>query len=225
MQVLCSLGKAQIGPNPLFISKKVGTGNIPLLSREHELGWFYPRLDTNVRIGNIRLSFNNAISNAQFSTAISIIQNEVYEYSKALAKVFDKRIEDRAYISDLIYALTQEGVISEDQSNRLFVLLMVLDGLDMEVNECGARLGEGHFLYLQEFLQIIDSIAQEHDVMVGVSSTIAENYAYWPCFYDAKTETMINESHSDVDEFFDCIYAWTTANSFGLNSPITSTVP
>jgi len=224
MQLSCSPSKVQIGTKPLFILKKVSTGNVPLDFRAHDLRWFYQKLDTNVKIDNIRLSFNNAISRAQFSTAINIILNEVNEYSKVLAKVFDKHFEDKAYISDLISTLVQEGAISKDQSNRLFVLLMVLDGLDMEVNEGGAELDERHFTYLQEFIQIINSILHKHHVLAGISDVMAEDHANRPYFDDAKTGIMTRESHIDVDEFFDCVYAWTSDNSSEAVSPITSTV-
>jgi hypothetical protein len=160
------------------------------------------------------LSFKKAISNAQFSTAISIIQNEVYEYSRILAKVFDKTIEDRAYISDLISTLTQERHISEEQSNRLFVLLMVLDGLDMEVNECGATLDESQFVHLQEFLHMIDSIIQERNVLVGISDTMAEGYVLRQEFHDAEAERVKEGKLVDVDEFFDPAYGWTSTNMF-----------
>jgi hypothetical protein len=226
MQLSCSIEKTQIGTEPLFIQKKVGSGNVPLdfRARVHDLRWFYQKLDTNIKIDNIRLSFNSAISRAQFSNAINLILNEVNEYSKILAKVFDKHFEDKAYISDLISTLVQEGAVSKDQSNRLFVLLMVLDGLDMEVNEGGAKLEEGHFTYLQEFIQIINSILQKHHVLAGISDMMAEGHAYRPYFDDAKTGTMTRESRIDVDGFFDCVYAWTSDNSSEAFSPITSTV-
>jgi hypothetical protein len=214
MQVSCFKGEPPIGPTPLLTVKKVSTGIIPLYFRERDLEWSYQELDTNAKVDIIHLSFKKAISNAQFSTAISIIQNEVYEYSKILAKVFDKNIEDRAYISDLICTLTQEKSISEEQSNRLFVLLMVLDGLDMEVNECGATVDESQFVYLQEFLQVIDSIIREHNVQVGISDTMAEGRILRQEFYDAEAENVREERRVDVDEFFDPAYGWTSTNMF-----------
>jgi len=225
MRVACSVGKAQINPNPLYILKKTSTGNTPLNFREHDLEWSHQEIDSNVRIDNVRLSFNKAIADSQFGVAVSIVQNEEYEYTKILAKMFDKHIEDRAYISDLFYDLAKEGVISEDQSSRLFVLLMVMDGLDMEVNEGGARVDEKQFAYLQEFIQIIGSIIKKRNVLAGVTDMIAEGYTCCPNSYDTIARIPMKESQVDIDEFFDCVYAWTLTSSYEPTVTTASTIP
>jgi hypothetical protein len=92
------------------------------------------------------------------STAIDTTMKAIFLYSKGLASTLDVSIEDYSELSMLLERLKNSRLITENEWNRLTVIQMALDGLDIEVNEYGIELTREDIDYASEFCEIIGQV-------------------------------------------------------------------
>jgi len=97
------------------------------------------------------------ITSGKFSRAVLMMQDAVCANACLLADAFKKPFYS-SKIPELVDGLQREGIVSEQEANRLAVLLMVMDGLEMEVFESGGTLTVEDARYLREFVGIVKRI-------------------------------------------------------------------
>lgn len=131
--------------------------------------WVKPIFELTPQIDNIRQTYVDLVSAKQFEKAIDFMLNEIYEHSKILALKFKIPFEDRTDIAFLFEKLRCDEVVSVEEWNRLTILQMAMDGLDIEVYEYGASIRPNELGYLNEFLDIIRTILARNNTYVGVS--------------------------------------------------------
>jgi len=201
--------------NPSMTFWKVGTGDIQRPASKSTIGWFKEKFEQSLRIDVIYEICSRSISVGKYDDAIETILNEIHKRCEILAEAFGKAIMGRAYVSDLIEQLRQEGQISEEDSNRLSVIIIAIDGLEIEVREYGGSISQEDLDYILEFHKIISNILQENYTSLGISlpSFVSTSYNVIQT-----TETGISASShvTNIDEFIDCIYAWNNTNSFAV---------
>jgi hypothetical protein len=117
--------------------------------------WIEPRFKTSLQTDKIVLTYRNLISAGQFQKATDFMLNEIYEHSRVLAEAFENTLDDPTGMSCLFDELMRQNILSEEERNRLNVLQMALDGIDVEVHEYGKNLKVEEINYLSEFLGTI----------------------------------------------------------------------
>ena len=100
----------------------------------------------------------SAISFGKYEVAINLMQNRIISWCEVLAKAFNKNFEGKEYISYLIENLKQEGKIPTEEANRILVILMALDGLEVEIREYEGEMNHEDLRYLVEFEEIMERI-------------------------------------------------------------------
>lgn len=153
------------------------TGNILPVQSGNLTKWITSRLDTNFVSDDVINISTNMINMGRFDLAVDFMLKEVYDYSKILSKTFNIVFEDRTDISRLMEDLNRDGIIKEEELDRLTVIEMALDGIDMEVNECGGKIETRELTYLQEFLIAVRDILLRKNIYVGlaISSAFSSN--------------------------------------------------
>jgi hypothetical protein len=140
--------------------------------------WNEPRFEETLHVDEIVQTCANLILMRQFQKATDFMLNEIYEHTQVLARVFGKTISDSTDVSYLFDELLLEDILSKEERNRLNVLQMALDGMDIEVHEYGKDLKMEETDYLAEFLEIIRSLLAKANVSVGFSTLeTIEQYA------------------------------------------------
>ena len=90
------------------------------------------------------------------ASGIEKMIHATYLYSKGLASLFHVQLDYFSDISNLVEALKAHHLITKEEWNRLTVLQMVLDGLDMEISEDGGEMSAEDVDYASEFCEIIE---------------------------------------------------------------------
>jgi hypothetical protein len=134
--------------------------------------WIETIFGMTPQMDNIRENYANLIANKQFEKAVDFILNEVFEESKILALKTHIPVEEKTELAYFFEELKNNGIVSTDEWQRLTVLQMAIDGLDLEVYEYGASMNSIELDYLTEFLWIIRDILARNNMYIGVSSSI-----------------------------------------------------
>ena len=196
--------------------KEFGIGKVRLPSFKSNSEWFKPRFESSKPVDEIYKICFDLVAAKQFGKAIDIMLNEVYEYSKLLAKKFGKTFDDKADIPNLLQELKQDGIMTEDDWNRLTVLQMVLDGVDVEVYEYGGQIGSEEVRYALEYLEVVKSIMSKHRVHIGFS---AESISHFDRIVSQATPTPPAKTFytTVVRVFLGCTPRGTVTNRFNKN--------
>lgn len=149
--------------------------NIPQL-----FNWIRQRADNSFILDVITKTCTNLIESGQFGRAVDFMLNEVYEHSKILANKLKIEFKDRTDLAALMEKLKHDNIISEDEWDRLTVLQMGLDGIDMEVHECGGKIKSKELNYLSEFLLTLKTILARNNAYVGVAMAAITNFKSTP---------------------------------------------
>jgi hypothetical protein len=175
------------------------------------LGWFASKPGRSILTNLTYESAIKAIDANHFDEALKIVQFEIYEHCEILAKTFDKTFKGKAYISDLVEELRQEGWIQEKEANRLSVIVMALDGLEIEVRECDGRIEKDDLEYMLEFLRITKNAMRKKHVFTGLTGVafVKVNYSMTPSNENVALGTSFSVY---VNTLLDCMYVWNSTN-------------
>src|SRR5208337_2429302 len=127
---------------PLRQAVAIGISRVQLPSHNLLAFWFKPCSELNFPRRDFIQNCMNMIGIKEFENAVNLIMEEVNSYSLVFAKVLGKALEDKTYLPQLIEELKKDGVLSASDYNRLSTLVMVLDGIDIEVHEYGGEITE-----------------------------------------------------------------------------------
>jgi hypothetical protein len=152
----------------ISIIKNVDVGQVQVPLTEQNLEWFEPEFGFGPKAKDVCQPCFKAISSRQYRLATDIMLNETLEYSQVFAATFEHSIMDRTEIPFLFQDLWEHGTIQEEDYNRLSTLLMVLEGLDLEVNEWGGEITNDDVDYAREYIRILERVLSEHHYKIGV---------------------------------------------------------
>jgi hypothetical protein len=206
--VVCNFGSTSLGAQ-LTTRRNVEIGTVQRPFSNPNLEWFTRKFGENLRINVAYELCSKAISSGRFDQAIEIIQTDIFKRSEVLAKTFDKEFKGKAYISDLIEELRQEGCMAEEDVRRLFVIMMAIDGLEMEVREYGGRIEQDDLEYFLEFARITENMMKKKDTYMGMSLPSFEKLVYSTGYTEAMTIRTVKYL-TNVDEF--CPNVWDSTN-------------
>lgn len=148
-------------------------GNVPILPL---VGFFTTQRITSSPADDVLKICSILISTKRFSKAADFMLNEIYENSKILANKFGIEVNCDTDMAQLMEELRHNNVISESEWNRLTVLQMAIDGIDMEVHECGGEIKPSELNYLSEFVTIVKEILARNNQYIGVFMNAISNY-------------------------------------------------
>jgi len=144
------------------------------------------KFETNLQTDKIVQTCMELISTKQFPKAIDFMLSEIHKHSQILAEALGKTLYDSTGMSSLFDELKQEGILKSGERNRLHVLQMVLDGIDIEVHEYGKSLKPEEVNYLIEFLEIIRNLLSKAHISVGYTTLETDDY---DCSFVQKNKT------------------------------------
>ena len=102
------------------------------------------------------------IANKKSKLAMNVMLNAVYGYTRVAAKLIGRNLNSNAYIPPLLTTLKNKRMITLEEWNRLTVLLMVMDGLDIEVYEENADLDPSDVNSLHEYADILKRVIRRN---------------------------------------------------------------
>jgi len=175
--------------------------------------WVEPTYEIAPQTDSIRQAYLNLVSTRQFEKAIDFMLNEIYGHSQILAEKFGFQFEDKTEIASLLEKLSNAEVISSEELNRLTILQMAIDGLDIEVYEYGATMNLTELVYLNEFLSIIKTVLARNDTYVGTFQNIATGFG--SCTFQSTNNIIfvIGTIHSTVvNPSTTCVFSSTFTN-------------
>lgn len=112
----------------------------------------------------------------RYETALDTIFEEINILSNYLSNRFNFTLENRAYIPDLIQYLYDAEIILEEEWQRLMVLNMMLDGLDIKVHEGNGKIGKEAIDIIIEYKNIIKNILRRKNEEITINEdTINSN--------------------------------------------------
>jgi hypothetical protein len=114
-----------------------------------------------------------AIGLGKHEFALDLMMSIVSSSSKMLADASGKTaLWDDSTQSVLVQQLKDDGVIADQEWNRLTVLLMCLGGLDVQVGEFGEALEPGTIKYALEYHEIVRQILSRLKVETPSESVV-----------------------------------------------------
>lgn len=87
--------------------------------------------------------------------AIADVMNLLTSFSLGMANAISVRLDDFSYFSNLLEQMKTQGIVTNSEWNRLTVIQMALDGLDMEISEDGGNVPAQNVSYALEFCEIM----------------------------------------------------------------------
>lgn len=155
---------------PLITRQTIDVEIIQRFFSKTNLTWTKERtFTTDVGVNPIYRACQSAISFGKYEIAINLMQNRITSWCEVLAKAFNKNFEGKEYISHLIENLKQEGKIPTEEANRILVILMALDGLEVEVREYEGNMNYEDLRYLIEFEEIMERVMKGMKVNTDTS--------------------------------------------------------
>jgi len=190
----------------------LGVSSVQSVLSKSYIVWSKPNFEINLPKRNFIQECIYNIETREFESAINIVLSEIYEYSKIFGTVFGKFIEDKIYIPQLIEELKAKGIVSDADWNRLATLLMVLDGIDVEVHESGGELNQKDLEYALEYVGILRRIMTENQVYIGTYTNFFTEYVR---NVSHTTTVIVNVEPCivEVNESVGRIGEWTSTNS------------
>jgi hypothetical protein len=187
--------------------KNVSVGQVQVPLTKQHLEWFEPEFGLDPKAKDVCQPCFEAISSRQYRLATDIMLNETLEYSKVFATTFAHGIMDRTEIPFLFQDLWELGIIQEEDYNRLSTLLMVLDGLDLEVNEWGGEITNDDVDYAREYIRILERVLSEHHYKIGVFG-YSDVIFYSDNSGTTKLDTNQGSLSVKTEESFDHVCEW-----------------
>lgn len=155
---------------PLITRQTIDVETIQRFFSKTNLTWTKERtFTTDVGVNPIYRACQSAISLGKYEIAINLMQNRITSWCEVLAKAFNKNFEGKEYTSHLIEILKQENKIPAEEANRILVILMALDGLEIEVREYGMKMNYEDLEYLIEFEEIMERVMKGMKVNIDTS--------------------------------------------------------
>jgi hypothetical protein len=118
----------------------------------------------------IKETIMDSIKGRRYADATGDMKRAIFSSSRILAETFEKTIEQPFLVPHLIQELKDNEVITDEEYNRLTVLLMALDGLNVEVSEYGGELQQEDLDYFLEYCQIIQQILFRNGMQILLDS-------------------------------------------------------
>jgi hypothetical protein len=87
--------------------------------------------------------------------AIAEVMNLLISFSQGLANTIGMQLDDFGDFSNLLEQMKTQGIVTNWEWNRLTVIQMVLDGLDMEISEDDGEVPAENVDYALEFCEIM----------------------------------------------------------------------
>jgi hypothetical protein len=118
-------------------------------------------------------------------------------YSEVLAETFERKFEDVDSAAVLIQELRDMGRISDEEYNRLTVLVIVLNSIEYELSGHGGKPDSNLVEYLQEYCQLVEKILSRNGFGVYVGENVVGANAQDQLAN--RVETVVREYVTEAD--------------------------
>lgn len=155
---------ANVVVSPLSMSKILGAESINFEFSMLDINWNYVTFEEPQR--DITEIIYRDIVIGNYENALDNMFEEIWRHSEILANRFDKAVENRVFIPQLLEELNEDGIIIDQEYTRLNALLLIFDGIINEVKEHNGRFEPEDAEYIIEYIKITEDIMTRYSIAI-----------------------------------------------------------